>query len=182
MTFTSVLVFQLVQQYLVVRAVKMGRPNMHTEWSSPLDFALFGMKNNEIKKAHGVWEAISPKDPKTTVVEDKVDKIALAAIYHGIPEDVLLSIADKETAKEAWDAIKVTCQGAERVKTVKVQTLKTEFESMMMKDTEIVDHFSMKLTGLVTNIRELGEEVAESYVVKKLFRAVPSKFLQLPLL
>ena len=36
MTFTSVLVFQLVQQYLVVRAVKMGRPNMHTEWSSPL--------------------------------------------------------------------------------------------------------------------------------------------------
>lgn len=37
----------------------------------------------------------------------------------------------------------------------------------------------MKLTRLVTNIRALGEEVVESYVVKKLLRVVPSKFLQI---
>ncbi|XP_074361123.1 uncharacterized protein LOC141701346 [Apium graveolens] len=37
----------------------------------------------------------------------------------------------------------------------------------------------MKLNGLVTNIRALGEEVLESYVVKKLLRAVPTKFLQI---
>lgn len=37
----------------------------------------------------------------------------------------------------------------------------------------------MKLNGLVTNIRALGESIAESYVVKKVLRAVPSKFLQI---
>lgn len=36
LTFTSVLVFQWVWPHLVVRAVKMGRPNMPTEWSRPL--------------------------------------------------------------------------------------------------------------------------------------------------
>ncbi|XP_074323320.1 uncharacterized protein LOC141660251 [Apium graveolens] len=92
---------------------------------------------------------------------------------------MLLSLADKKKAKDAWDGLNILCQGADRVKAVKVQTLKTEFESLVMKDTESVDDFSMRLGGLVTNIRALGEEVTESYVVKKLLRAVPSKFLQI---
>lgn len=37
----------------------------------------------------------------------------------------------------------------------------------------------MKLNGLVTNIRALGEEIQESYVVKKLLRVVLSRFLQI---
>lgn len=143
------------------------------------NYTAWAMKMKVFMQAYGVWEAVSPKDPKTTVVDEKTDKIELAAIYQGIPEDVLLSFADKGTAKEAWEAIKVMCQGAERVKTAKAQTLKAEFESMTMKDNETIDDFSMKPNGLVTNIRALGEEVAESYVVKKLLRAVPSKFLQI---
>lgn len=37
----------------------------------------------------------------------------------------------------------------------------------------------MKLNGLVTNIRALGEVIAETYVAKKLLHVVPSKFLQI---
>lgn len=37
----------------------------------------------------------------------------------------------------------------------------------------------MRLNGLVTNIRALGEEVEEAYVVKKILRAVPTRFLQI---
>lgn len=37
----------------------------------------------------------------------------------------------------------------------------------------------MKLKGIVTNIRALGEEVKESYIVKKLLREVPPRFLQI---
>lgn len=45
-------------------------------------------------QAHGVWDAIEPKDPKVAS-EDKIDKRALAVIYQGVPEDVLLSLAEK---------------------------------------------------------------------------------------
>lgn len=82
-------------------------------------------------------------------------------------------------AKDAWEAIKLSSLGADRVKHAKAQTLKGKFESLNMKETDQLDEFCMKLNGLVTNIRALGEKVEESYVVKKLLRAVPMKFLQI---
>lgn len=142
------------------------------------NYASWSLKMKVNMQAHGVWDAVDPKDPKAKV-EQKTDKVALAVIYQGIPEDILLSLAEKNTAKEAWDAIKTLSLGADRVKLAKIQTLKAEFESLTMKETEQIDEFSMKLNGLVTNIRALGEEVQERYVVKKLLRAVPTKFLQI---
>lgn len=57
--------------------------------------------------------------------------------------------------------------------------MKAEFESLGMKKSEQIYDFCMRLNGLVTNIRAPGEEVTESYVVKKLLRSVPAKFLQI---
>lgn len=74
------------------------------------NYTAWGIKMKVYMQAHGVWEAVAPKDPKAAV-EDKMDKIAMAAIYQGIPEDILLAVADKETAKEVWEAIKVLCRG-----------------------------------------------------------------------
>ncbi|XP_074363167.1 uncharacterized protein LOC141704404 [Apium graveolens] len=108
------------------------------------NYTAWSMKMRVFMQAHGVWDTIESSDPKIKF-EDKIDKVALAMIYQGVPEDVLLSLADKRTAKEAWVAIKTLCQ----------------------------DEWAR------VNIRALGEEVSESYIVKKLLRAVPSKFLQI---
>ncbi|XP_074374848.1 uncharacterized protein LOC141715758 [Apium graveolens] len=48
-----------------------------------------------------------------------------------------------------------------------------------MKENDQLDEFYIKLNGLVINIRALEEKMEEAYVVKKLLRAVPSKFLQI---
>lgn len=48
-----------------------------------------------------------------------------------------------------------------------------------MNDSEQLDDFYLKMNGIVTNIRAICEEMSESYVVKKLLRAVPNKFLQI---
>lgn len=69
------------------------------------------------------------------------------------------------------------CQGADKVKKAKIQTLRTEFEALTMRDDEMTDDFHMKMNGIVTNIRALGEEMSEAYTVKKLLRVVPAKFL-----
>lgn len=102
-------------------------------------------------QAHSVWDAVGPKDPKATI-EKRTDKIALDAICQGIPEDMLLSIVKRKTTKETWEEIKTLCLCADRVKKERVQILKSEFESLSMKDTEDLDDFYMKLYGLVTNI------------------------------
>ncbi|XP_074369677.1 uncharacterized protein LOC141711144 [Apium graveolens] len=158
--------------------VKDGGVGLRYPMLAKSNCAAWSLKMTVNMQAHGVWEAIEPKDPKSAV-EERTYKLALAVIYQGKPEDILLSLAEKKTAKEAWDTIKTMCLGADRVKKASVHTLKAKFESMSMKDTEPVDEFCMKLNSLVTNIRALGEEVEESYVVKKLLRAIPTKFLQI---
>lgn len=145
------------------------------------NYTAWAMKMKVFMQAHGVWEAIEPKEPKDpkAAIEEKIDKRAMAVIYQGIQEDLMLTLAEKKTAKETWEAIRTVCQGADKVKKAKAQTLKGEFEALNMKEAEQIDEFYMKLNGLVTNIRALGENIEETYVVKKLLRAVPSKFLQI---
>lgn len=117
-------------------------------------------------QAQEVWETIEPKNPQNPVVV-KRDKMEMAAIYQAIPEEALLTIEEKQTAKEAWEILKTMYLGADRVKTAKVQTLKDEFEMMNMSESQTMDDFSAKLGGVVSNIRALGETVQESYIVKK---------------
>lgn len=42
--------------------------------------------------------------------------MALAAIFQGVPEEILLLLAEKETAKDAWDTLKTMNVGTDRVK------------------------------------------------------------------
>ena len=149
-----------------------------------INYTAWPLKMKVFLQAQGVWVAIESKKPigenaVAAHVDEKTDKLALAAIYQGIPEDILLSLANKTTTKDAWEAIKTLCLGADKAKKARAQTLRIEFESLNMKETEQLDEFCMRLSGLVTNIRALGEKVEETYVVKKLLRAVPSKFLQI---
>ncbi|KAI3518152.1 hypothetical protein L1887_06594 [Cichorium endivia] len=157
---------------------KDGQITLHYPMLTRSNYGAWAIKMRVFMQAHGVWEAVEPRTPNT-VVEPKKDKMALAAIYQGIPEDLLLTLAEKRTAKEAWEALKVMFMGADRVKTARIQTLKFEFETMSMKETEGVDEFAAKVTNIVSTMRSLGDTVDESYVVRKLLRAVPSKFLQI---
>ena len=58
-----------------------------------------------------------------------------------------------------------------------MQSLKKEFESMTMKESEKLDDFYLRISELVTNIRALGEQLEEARVVKKLLRVVTINFL-----
>lgn len=145
---------------------------------SRTNYTAWAVKMKVYMQAQGVWEAVESDESKAKV-ETKKDKMALAMMYQGIPEEMLLTIAEKKSAKEAWETIKTMSAGGDRVQKARVQTLKTELETLRMKDTDQLDEFCMKLYGMVTNIRVLGETVDEAYVVKKLLRAVPSKYLQI---
>lgn len=62
------------------------------------NYTAWSLKMKVFMQAQGVWGAVEPGNPKAKV-EEKVDKIALAMMYQGIPEDVLLFIAEKKSAK-----------------------------------------------------------------------------------
>jgi hypothetical protein len=109
-------------------------------------------------------------------VDEKMDQMALAAIVQAVPEAVVMAISEKETAKEAWDALKETNMGEERVKKARVQTLKRELDGTYMGDSEKIDDFALKVTTILNEIRSLGTKVEENTVIEKLLHSVPDKF------
>ncbi|XP_062205206.1 uncharacterized protein LOC133907209 [Phragmites australis] len=109
----------------------------------------------------------------------KKDQMALAAIYQGIPKEMLWAESEKEISKEAWECIKVIYQGAKRVKDSRVQTLREELDGLRMKSIELVDNFAMKVNSIVIMIRGLGDKMEDLHVIRKILRATPNKFLQI---
>ncbi|GJZ36854.1 zinc finger, CCHC-type containing protein [Tanacetum coccineum] len=130
-----------------------------------------------ILEANGLWEMIEPN--LTTEVDTKKDKTVIAYIYQSLPEEQLLLISKYKTAKEVWDALKTRHVGVNRVQQAKLQTLKSEFEMLHMKEDETIDAFTGKLTILVNKAASLGHTIEDSVVVRKLLNAVPDKFLQI---
>ena len=74
---------------------------------------------------------------------------------------------EKDSTKATWETLQTMHVGVDHVKEAKVQTLKSEFEAIHMKDGESIDDFAMKLTTIVSDIRPLGDIVEEISVVKK---------------
>ena len=159
---------------------KEGSVSLHYPQLTSSNYAVWSIKMRVIMEAQGMWDAVEADG----VVEKRHDKMALAAIYQGIPDDTLFLLSEKDAAKEVWDALKTMRMGADSVgadsvKDAKVQTLKTELEGLRMKEAESVDDFAVRLTTIVNKIRVLGEKLEETNVVKKLLRAVSRKFLQI---
>ncbi|XP_042423046.1 uncharacterized protein LOC122010594 [Zingiber officinale] len=141
---------------------------------SPHNYTVWPIKTEAILDAQGVWEAVEPVEGAQ--VDAKKDKKARAYILQCVPEDILLHIAKKKTAKEVWDSLKTRYLGSDRVKKAHVQTLKSEIDALRMKETDTIDEFADKLSAMSNKFSVLGATLEDSSLVKKLLDSVPDKF------
>ncbi|TXG70323.1 hypothetical protein EZV62_005258 [Acer yangbiense] len=105
----------------------------------------------------------------------KRDK-AVTCLHSALTDSVFTSIMHLETAKSIWDELKSRFEGSEKVKLVKLLTIKREFKNLKTKDSETVKDYSSKLSDLENQMRLYGD-VAEDYkVVEKMLINLPKKF------
>ena len=71
----------------------------------------------------------------------KKDNKALGLIQQGLSESIFPKISSAEYSKKSWDTLEMCYQGVTKVKNVKLQNLRRDFENLKMKDTKIVDNF-----------------------------------------
>ena len=109
------------------------------------------MKMRVALQAARVWEAIERTD-----ADYEMDREALLGIYSAMPDSVMAAIAGRDSAKAAWDAIKVANVGHERVHDASLQTMRLEFEELKMGDDESVEGFAPRMNTLVNGLRSLG--------------------------
>lgn len=72
-------------------------------------------------QVQGVQDAVEPSKLEDVVVVRKC-KMALATIYQGIPDDMLLSLAEKQIGMQPWETLKIMYMGADRVNIATMQT------------------------------------------------------------
>jgi hypothetical protein len=91
----------------------------------------------------------SSEQGTTAVAAMKVkDKKARAHLLQCLPDDLLMQVAAKKTEKEVWDLLKVRFVGEEHVREVRLQTLKSKFNAMKMKEEDTIDQYAGRLTGM----------------------------------
>nr|GEU87899.1 zinc finger, CCHC-type [Tanacetum cinerariifolium] len=107
------------------------------------------------------------------------DKTDIAFLYQALPEEQLLQITKHKTAKAIWDALKTRRAREERVQQARLQTLKSDFEMLHIKEDETIDTFTGKLTTLVKKAASLGHIMEDETLALKLLNAVPDRYLQI---
>ncbi|XP_024990740.1 uncharacterized protein LOC112525029 [Cynara cardunculus var. scolymus] len=141
------------------------------------NYTTWAIRMQIILEANGLWEMIEPQP--TTQADAKKDKTAIAYIYQSLTEDQLLLISKYKTAKAVWDALKTRHIGVNSVQQARLQTVKTEFEMLQMKENESIDSFTTKLTGIINKAASLGLTYEDSTLERKLLNVVPDRFLQI---
>ena len=75
--------------------------------------------------------------------------MALEAIRAAVPPEYWEPLGSKDSAKEAWDALKAMRVGSDRAKKAKVQQLQREYNDVAFCDGEAVEEVALRLQSLI---------------------------------
>lgn len=104
------------------------------------------------------------------------DKTALYILFRAVDESGFEKIVELTTTKEAWDKLETVYKGADKVKQVRLQTLRGELERMRMKDSEKVFDYITRVQTMVNQFNRNGETVSDGRIVEKILRSLTDKF------
>ena len=126
---------------------------VETEFTEPEAVALAAM-NNAQKNA---LEARRDRDLTATWL-----------LQSCIEESIFPRISGATSAHQAWNLLASAYKGTDCVKTVRLQTLRLQFESLKMKESESVDLFMTRVSILVTQFQTYGEPLEQKIVVQNI--------------
>ena len=86
------------------------------------------------------------------------------------------SRSSTNNAKEAWTILQNSYEGTKTVKNSKLQRLTTSFEEIRMDEDESFDKFYAKLKDIVNLTFNLGEQILEPKIVRKILRSLLERF------
>ncbi|RVW67886.1 hypothetical protein CK203_061657 [Vitis vinifera] len=106
-------------------------------------YEFWSIKMKTLFKSQDLWDLVEngypyPDEEARLKENTKKDSKALFFIQQAVHESIFSNIAAATTAKEAWTTLKTAFQGSSKVITVKLQSLRRDFETLHMKNGESV--------------------------------------------
>lgn len=119
------------------------------------------LQNAYVEMTQEAWAAMTNNQRNATIELKKKKHRAKCWIQNSVDESIFDKITGASTAKEAWEILKAAYQGNDTVKTVKLQTLRAQFETLKMTYTENVDQFMTRVMGILNQIKLIGETITD---------------------
>ncbi|GKD53745.1 copia-type polyprotein [Tanacetum coccineum] len=126
---------------------------------------------------HDVWEIVKKGVEKvddkgslsaTQRVElqkaRKKDQSALTLIYQCLDNAMFEKVANTTTSKEEWEILQNTFKGIDKVKRVRLQSLRGEFEKLQMEESETISDYCTRVLSISNEMKRNGESLSDTSV------------------
>ncbi|KAK4258396.1 hypothetical protein QN277_007851 [Acacia crassicarpa] len=120
--------------------------------------------------------ALTDAQRKTLKESRKKDKKALFLIFQGVDESTFEKISDAKTSKNAWEILQKSCEGVDKAKRVRLQSLRAEFENLKMQNTEPVTDYVSRVQKVAKEMKRNGETLDDVRIIEKILRSLTRKF------
>jgi hypothetical protein len=150
----SAVVEHIILNSGVVELPLLTKTNYH-EWSMVMQVPLEAME---------LWDIVESAN------DCAKDRRALATILHTMPSEMKVGLIVKKSVKEACEVVRSMRVSDDRMKSASLQCLMKEYENITFHYGNSIDDFTMRINMLVASVRELGEELEDSRVVRKILR------------
>lgn len=106
----------------------------------------------------------------------KKDQNVLFYIHQCVEAKVFDKIIHAATSKEAWNMLKRYHGGDAKVKKVRLQSFKKQYEMLHMKEGETISDFFIRVQELTNQMKNYGETLTEQMNVEKVFRSLTPQY------
>ena len=106
----------------------------------------------------------------------KKDNKALYLTHQGMNDETFEQIEGATTASEAWTILSTNYKGDDKIKRVRLQTLRRQYELLQMETTETIDAYINKVIALTNQMKTNGETHSEQAKVEKILRSLTPRF------
>ncbi|KAK3027268.1 hypothetical protein RJ639_041214 [Escallonia herrerae] len=127
----------------------------------------------ETHVAHNTTKTMKAPERDYNIYRDNFER-APATYFRDLHHPLLKNdskIAAAETSKDAWGFLQTA-----KVITVKLQSLRRDFETLFMKSNESVQDFLSKVSGIVSQMKSYGKKIKDEIVSAKVLKSLTTKF------
>jgi len=150
------------------------------------DYALWSvrMKNYLMALGCDVWQVVesgytTPSTPPTNTNTKKLyndNSRVVNAILGGLTNPIFVKVMYCKSTKYIWDKLKVIYEGDNKVKEAKLQTYKTQFENLKMKEEENIAKYLQRVDEIINSIRALREERKHKPIFQNILRSLAMRY------
>ncbi|XP_009356290.2 uncharacterized protein LOC103947158 [Pyrus x bretschneideri] len=157
------------------------------------NYDFWSIKMKTIFKSYDLWNLVdkgienaesgddsSDEEQKSVKSSMKInetrDAKALGIIQGAVSDEIFPRISNFESSKAAWDVLQQEFRGDKKVRSVKLQCLRRDFEYIRMNEGESLSVYLTRMTDIVNQMKTLGEELSNQRLVQKILISLPKSY------